>query len=58
MPDGCPQRFYDLMTKCWDKNPSNRPTAESITEKLQTEQNSPPKKKDRMYQDLNFFNDF
>jgi serine/threonine protein kinase len=30
--EGTPQRYIDLMEKCWDGNPSNRPSAAKIYE--------------------------
>jgi serine/threonine protein kinase len=24
-PDDCPEEIYELMLKCWDENPDNRP---------------------------------
>lgn len=30
IPDGCPQRVYDVMRDCWEINPTQRPTFEKI----------------------------
>ncbi|KAJ8306512.1 hypothetical protein KUTeg_017057 [Tegillarca granosa] len=29
-PSLCPDSMYDVMKKCWDKNPQNRPTFEYL----------------------------
>uniref|UniRef100_A0A8D2L4B0 Tyrosine-protein kinase n=1 Tax=Varanus komodoensis TaxID=61221 RepID=A0A8D2L4B0_VARKO len=28
-PEGCPREFYEVMMRCWEKQPENRPTFES-----------------------------
>nr|WEY17517.1 insulin-like growth factor 1 receptor [Anadara broughtonii] len=33
-PDGCPQRLFDLMMKCWQFKPRQRPTFKEIIEML------------------------
>ncbi|KAF0332948.1 serine/threonine protein kinase, partial [Gigaspora margarita] len=32
--NGTPQSFIDLMMKCWDTDPSKRPTADMIVENI------------------------
>ena len=34
-PAGCPQGIYDMMLKCWESNPSNRPRFEAIEWQLE-----------------------
>ena len=34
-PEGCPQGAYDMMLKCWAKDPSNRPSFEAIEWQLE-----------------------
>lgn len=29
-PSLCPESMYEVMKKCWDKNPQNRPTFEYL----------------------------
>lgn len=29
-PPHCPDSMYDIMKKCWDKKPANRPTFEYL----------------------------
>lgn len=29
-PNKCPESMYDIMKKCWDKVPANRPTFEYL----------------------------
>ena len=31
-PDECPSEIYEIMLKCWNKEPSKRPTFESLCE--------------------------
>ena len=33
-PTGCPEKFYEIMTDCWNFNPSLRPTVEAILDLL------------------------
>ncbi|XP_076834840.1 LOW QUALITY PROTEIN: tyrosine-protein kinase Lck [Brachyhypopomus gauderio] len=34
-PDNCPESLYDIMTKCWEENPENRPTFEYLRSVLE-----------------------
>ena len=34
IPQNCPQRFANLMTRCWDGRPNLRPTAEEAAEEI------------------------
>ena len=29
-PEECPNEMYEIMLKCWDKNPKNRPSFETL----------------------------
>ena len=29
-PEDCPNEVYEIMLKCWDKNPKNRPSFEVL----------------------------
>ena len=33
-PQDCPDEVYDLMMKCWDKNPKNRPSFEVLYKEI------------------------
>jgi len=34
VPDGCPNGYTDLMQKCWDQEPANRPTIDEILDQI------------------------
>ncbi|XP_065200150.1 activated Cdc42 kinase Ack [Planococcus citri] len=36
LPDACPPQLYKLLMKCWERNPSDRPSFDSIRERLLT----------------------
>ena len=35
LPSGCPRIFQELITACWDADPSKRPTAEKVGEQFE-----------------------
>lgn len=35
IPDNCPEHVYELMLKCWEENPQNRPDFTTIRRKIE-----------------------
>ena len=33
-PENCPNEIYELMLKCWEVNPKDRPTFDEIVDKI------------------------
>ena len=36
MPEDCPKAIYELMSKCWSKNPNERPSFKTLFTELDT----------------------